>query len=100
MKAPAITLAATLMLAPAFAQTAAVDDLLAGYRAAGAGPFSAEAGRTMWSQSFPNAGEVRRCATCHTEDLRRTGKHAQTGKPIDPMAPSVNAKRLTDPKFV
>lgn len=80
---------------------AAVDDLLAQYRTEG-GPFSAEEGKAAWNRLIPDSktGEERSCAGCHGSDLRRTGKHLQTGKPIDPMAPSVNAKRLTDPKFV
>ena len=28
------------------------------------------------------------------------GKHSETGKKIDPMAPSANAERFTDPKKV
>jgi hypothetical protein len=37
------------------------------------------------------------CATCHTEDPKSGGKHAETQKVIDPIAPSVNAERFTDP---
>ena len=37
------------------------------------------------------------CATCHTEDPKSVGKHAETQKIIDPLAPSVNAERFTDP---
>jgi mono/diheme cytochrome c family protein len=40
------------------------------------------------------------CASCHTEDPRQPGKHAKTDKPIDPLAPTANAKRFTDPKKV
>lgn len=39
------------------------------------------------------------CSTCHTNDPRKGGQ-ARTGKPIDPMAPSVNPNRFTDTKFV
>jgi len=79
-----------------------VDQVLAQYRSQGAGEFDAAAGKALWDKSYPDArgGEARRCATCHTTDLRQPGKHAQTGKVIEPMAPSVNAKRLTDIKFV
>lgn len=78
------------------AHAATVDDLLDGYRAQGAGPFSAAAGAAMWTRE----GGAQTCATCHDNDLRRGGKHAKTGKPIEPMAPSVNAKRLTDAAFI
>jgi len=78
------------------AHAAAIDELLDGYRAQGAGPFSAAAGATMWTRD----GGAQTCATCHDSDLRRGGKHAKTGKPIEPMAPSVNPKRLTDAAFI
>lgn len=86
----------------ALANAAAVDDLLAQYRAQGGGAFTPEEGKAAWNKSIPDSktGEERSCAGCHGSDLRRVGKHLQTGKPIDPMAPSANAKRLTDPKFI
>jgi hypothetical protein len=37
------------------------------------------------------------CASCHTVDARGQGRHASTGKPISPLAPSANADRFTDP---
>lgn len=82
--------------------TAAVDELLAQYRSAGAAKFSVEAGKTLWLQEFKEAksGKVRQCATCHTDNLRNKGKHARTGKPIEPLATSVNPKSLTDIKKI
>jgi hypothetical protein len=79
-----------------------VDQALAQYRTQGAGEFNAAAGKAFWEKSYPDArgGEARRCAACHSDDLRQPGKHAQTGKVIEPMAPSANPKRLTDIKFV
>ena len=79
-----------------------VDQALAQYRTQGAGEFNAAAGKALWDKTYPDAGggEPRSCATCHSADLRQPGKHAQTGKRIEPMAPSVNAKRFTDLKFV
>jgi hypothetical protein len=88
-----------LLLGAARAVPAApVDDLLQQYRSQGAGPFSAAAGEKFWDHPVtdPKSGEARRCALCHTTDLRATGKHAVTGKLIKPMAPSANAERLTD----
>lgn len=74
-----------------------VDDRLAQYKALGAGPFSASAGEGLWQRRFPSAdGKQRACTTCHTSDTRRPGRHAVTGKTIEPIAPSANAKRLTD----
>jgi Domain of unknown function (DUF1924). len=74
------------------AHAGAVDELLQEYRSQGAGPFSAEAGAALWTRS----GSAQTCAACHDSNLRAGGRHAKTGKPIAPMAPSVNAKRLTD----
>jgi hypothetical protein len=62
----------------------------------------AAAGRNAWTAEHAQAdgSPARSCATCHGGDLTRTGKHAKTGKTIEPLAPSVNPKRLTDPKHV
>lgn len=35
------------------------------------------------------------CATCHGDRPVSTGRHASTGKPIDPLAPSANPERFT-----
>jgi len=90
-----------------FAQTAqastVVDQVLDGYKAKGAGSFDASRGEVLWTMDFPDpkaAGKVRNCSTCHGSNLKAKGKHAKTGKVIDAMAPSVNAERLTDKKFI
>jgi hypothetical protein len=90
-----------VLLASAQAPHAAadpVDDLLKDFAAQGAGNFSAQAGEQIWEHPVtdPKSGEVRRCSLCHSTDLRRSGKHATTGKVIEPLAPSVNPKRLSD----
>jgi hypothetical protein len=79
-----------------------VGDLLKQYESQGASKFSAASAESQWTRTFPDAksGEKRKCSLCHTEDLRRTGKHAVTGKLIEPLAPSANAKRLTDAEHV
>jgi hypothetical protein len=55
-------------------------------------------GAAAWVERHRPAdgGAARSCATCHTKDLTRPGKHAKTGKAIEPLAPSVNPTRLTD----
>ena len=75
-----------------------VDDLLKDFAALGASNFSAQAGERFWDHAVtdPKSGEVRRCSLCHSDDLRRSGKHATTGKVIEPLAPSVNPKRLSN----
>jgi hypothetical protein len=90
----------SLALAP-LAQAGSVDPILAGYTAAGASSFDAERGAKLWRQSFPSSeGAARSCGTCHGDDLKQAGKHAQTGKVIEPMAPSANPSRYTDPAKV
>ena len=84
------------------AMAAPVDELIKGYRASGAGPFSARTGQELWHKPFTNTGEnrPRSCASCHTSDPRNAGRHVRTQKPIAPMAPSVNDERLTDTRSI
>lgn len=88
---------------PTFVQaTNAVDSLLAEYRSLGAANFSVAAGKKLWSQEFidKKSGKIRQCTSCHTDDLRQMGKHARSGKVIEPLAPSVNSERLIDLKKI
>ncbi len=57
------------------------------------------AGAAAWTKEYPQPGAApaRSCATCHGVDLTEPGHHARTGKPIEPLAPSVKPERLTDP---
>ena len=91
----------TFLAAPA-AQADVVAALLKKYESQGARGFAASNGEAMWSRPFADAksGDKRRCSSCHSDDLRRAGKHATTGKAIEPLAPSVNSKRLTDEAHV
>jgi len=84
------------------AESAAVDSLLQNYAAQGAATADAERGKRMWEEKFNRDGEFpeRSCASCHTQDLTRTGIHVKTNKEIKPMTPSVNPKRLTDSKKI
>jgi hypothetical protein len=79
-----------------------VDELLQQFQAQGAGGFTVAAGEQLWERKVinPKTGQERRCALCHTTDLRKMGKHATTGKLIKPMAPSVNPERLSDKKKI
>ena len=91
-----------LGIAPAQADEAVVASILKTYEKQGGSKFTAVKAEAMWNQVFVDAktNEKRKCSTCHTEDLRRQGKHAVTGKLIDPLAPSANPKRLTDPEHI
>lgn len=86
----------------AAANAAVIDEVVAQLSTQGASTGQAEKGAAMWTKSFSaNSKPLERsCSTCHTRDLRNTGKHAKTGKPIKPMAPSVNSERLTDAKKI
>lgn len=99
-----LTLAAALFFAGGATPSSAgvVDDLLAGYKTQGGADFNATRGKEMWTKEFKSAktGKTISCATCHTTDLKQASKHAETGEAIEPLAPSVNPKRLADTKFV
>jgi hypothetical protein len=88
-------------LAVGAARADTVDDLLNAYRSLGAGPFSVASGNALWQRSFPaDNGSPRACTSCHNTDPRKSGRHATTGKAVEPMARSVNAKRLTEQRQI
>ena len=80
-------------LVAAVAQAATPAELLAGYAGAAGSPGVAARG-----QQFFNATHGREwsCASCHGTTPTAGGKHASTGKAIEPLAPAVNARRFTD----
>jgi hypothetical protein len=61
----------------------------------GSQAFSAARGESFFKAK--HGGEWS-CASCHTNNPAVPGKHAKTGKVIDPLAPSANAERFTSPK--
>lgn len=94
--------ASVLLFAQSASASFAVDALLKVYSGAGAGPFSAQAGQQLWikTNSHDKSPVGRSCSSCHTNDLSNGGEHVKTKKPIKPMAPMINAKRLTDTKKI
>lgn len=62
--------------------------------------FDAQRGKTVFFEEQPNekSGKIS-CATCHTSDLKKSGK-TTAGKVIEPLAPSVNKKRLNSSKEI
>lgn len=63
--------------------------------------FSAARGERLYLG--PHSGgkpQTPSCAACHTADPRATGRHVNTGRPIEPMAVSVNPERFTDARDV
>ena len=96
----AIMAIAGLTAQPALAETP--DEIMASIQKEAAGTpgfqgFSAARGESFFKAK--HGGEWS-CASCHTEDPAATGKHAKTGKVIQPLAPSANAERFTDPAKV
>ncbi len=91
---------ATPLLTQAESET--VNTLVQEYISQGATEPDAQRGREMWNREFPGAGEYasRSCASCHTSDLTVSGKHVKTGKPIEPMSPTVNPERLSSRKEI
>ena len=66
------------------------------YQQQGVDPTDPERGRQLW---YATDGE-RSCTSCHGEMPAVSGKHVKTGKPIEPMAPSVNPKRYQTAKKI
>ena len=56
-------------------------------------PGQAERGRTFF---ISRHGGEWSCASCHGQAPTAGGKHASTGKAIDPLAPAFNPKVFTD----
>ncbi|MBF0128989.1 MAG: DUF1924 domain-containing protein [Alphaproteobacteria bacterium] len=59
--------------------------------------FSANRGETLF-RSVRSGGDERTpsCTSCHTGDPRAPGRNAKTGRRIDPVAVSANARRFTE----
>jgi len=91
---------AGLATQPAFAETPS--EILASIQkeaadTPGSREFSAARGEAFFRTKHANDWS---CASCHTDNPAAPGKHAKTGKAIDPLAPSANAERFTSPKKV
>lgn len=59
--------------------------------------FSASRGEQFFKATH---GSEWSCASCHTQDPLRAGKHAKTGKEIAALAPAANPARFTRPDKV
>jgi hypothetical protein len=55
------------------------------------------AGEALW---YSVSSNQRGCTSCHAQSPTQAGTHAKTGKPINPMAPSVNPERYRDDRKV
>jgi mono/diheme cytochrome c family protein len=56
---------------------------------------SADRGRALYQRRFAVTASMASCSACHTDDPTAAGKHAVTGKAIQPLAPAANPERLT-----
>ncbi|MFT3954349.1 MAG: DUF1924 domain-containing protein [Piscinibacter sp.] len=89
---PLFLLAAAL-LAAAGVQAATPAEQLAGYSAAAKVAADPARGQTFFTARGPKDWS---CSSCHGSTPTGTGKHASTGKPIQPLAPAANAERFAD----
>jgi hypothetical protein len=99
----AVAVTVSVLPAAAMAGDARRDAILADYAAQarkadpGFAGFSGKSGeaffRTKWA-----GGDARTpsCTSCHTDSPSQPGQNAKTGRPIEPVAVSVNARRFTD----
>lgn len=74
-------------------------ELLAGYAAAVGTAGSAERGEKFFRTNFGKEMGWS-CASCHTTNPARAGRHDATDKAIKPLAPAANAARFTDRRQV
>jgi cytochrome c553 len=88
----AIVVALTSAVPAARAATPA--DALAGYTAAAGTAPATTRGQALFTTRH---GREWSCASCHGSVPTQGGKHASTGKAIEPLAPAANASRFTDP---
>ncbi len=56
----------------------------------------AERGKALFQRRFALNDPMPACTSCHGDDPRQTGRHAVTGKRIDPLAPVANPQRFQD----
>lgn len=57
---------------------------------------SADAGKAFFNKEITIQGKQVACATCHTTNPTKLGKHKDDGKAIKPLAPSANPDRFSD----
>jgi cytochrome b len=82
--------------AQAIAADPAREAILADYARQANAAFSAQRGEALYLSRNTASPDFAACATCHTPDPTQPGRHAKTGRAIQPMAVSANPKRFTD----
>jgi hypothetical protein len=97
---------ALAVVSPALAGEPARDAIMAAYekQARAADPafagFSAQRGEALYKARYTANPNIASCSTCHTDDPRGMGRHAKTGRAIEPVAVSANPKRFLDAEKV
>ena len=89
----ALCAAQTLFMPGAQAADTTPAQQLSHWTAQAGAPAQAERGQALFNQR--HGGEWS-CASCHGTPPTAQGKHASTGKSIEPLAPAFNAKAFTD----
>ena len=90
-----------------FGAPSVVDKLLSEYAQAarmadpGFKTFNARAGRELYDlkRRHTKKNQMISCSSCHTPDPKRIGQ-TSAGKPIEPLSPAANPKRLTDEREI
>lgn len=94
-------LTATLLMAAvmpmAHAQSTTPMQLQRAYEAAAGAPGRADKGQTFFNSR--HGGEWS-CASCHGQRPTSAGRHAATGKSLEPLAPAFNPNAFTDERRV
>lgn len=89
----AVVAVTLLVAASAHAADTSAAQQLERFSTASGAPGDAERGRLFFTSR--HGGEWS-CASCHRDAPLTAGKHAKTGKTIDPIAPVANAAAFTD----
>lgn len=97
-----LVVTAAMAAVTAVARAEAPGEFLARYEAAARAADPAFRGAVPRGADFFRArhGAEWSCSSCHTENPAAPGRHATTGKPIQPLAPSANAQRFANPEKV
>jgi mono/diheme cytochrome c family protein len=84
----------------ALAETPA--QFIASYSAEAGAGFKADIarGKAFAGKNWGVSEKLASCTACHTDNPANPGRHAVTGKAIQPLSPAVNPERFSDPAKV
>jgi cytochrome c553 len=88
-----VSLVFLALFAAGAAQAVTPAEQLAGYAAAAKAAADPARGQKLFTTQGTKDWS---CSSCHGTTPTGTGKHASTGKPIQPLAPAFNAERFAD----